>query len=313
MLKRFGVLGTTLAVVALSAVTASSASAALCYKVDPGESSKFKNSICTEEEAGGKWIHAEPVLFLDFDEDSQLWCAKLDTGELTIPAFPNPGCTGTKAVGNDYIKILVPGAVGTLPDISVTLGGSYPVHAQGSVANALTALSTTSGVALSGSGVTLLLLTTELSALGTFTSTFTKVKNSESIECNTTGDAKGVVLVKGEFHLVLAPMADLGILFLVSEFEVECPTGINVLVRGNLIGSVTNIGNETSELTGFGGVLEGSKGKQSLSEYINSTGTAVKAKLESEAGAGFAASAENVSEEVKLEVLGSQMIVINPR
>jgi len=205
----------------------------------------------------------------------------------------------------------------SLPDISVTLtGGVYPVHAQGSTAaTAATALETTGGGVLNGTGVTLLLLTTELSGLGTFTSDFTKVENPEKIKCNSAGDAAGVVLVKGEFHLVpisLSPL-NIGILFLVSEFEVECPGGINVLIRGNVLGSVNNIGSEGTELTGFGGSLLGEKGVQKLSEYYNDGGTKIKTSLESEAGAGFTKSAQQVAEEVPLQVLGSQMIVITGR
>src|ERR1700728_6075 len=104
-----------------------------------------------------------------------------------------------------------------LPDLSVTLtGGKYPVEATGKVTGK-TSLGTSSGVALSGEGVTLTLTQAELSALGTFTTSFTKVKQG-SIECHSNGDAAGVVLVKGEYHIVytsLSPLT-LGTLFLVS-------------------------------------------------------------------------------------------------
>jgi hypothetical protein len=204
----------------------------------------------------------------------------------------------------------------SLPDISVTLtGGVYPVHAQGSSkATAKTALETSGGGVLTGEGVTLLLLTTELSALGTFTSDFTKVVQ-EAKPCHTLGDAEGVVLLGGEFHLVpisLSPL-NIGILFLVTEFEIECPTGVNVLVRGNVLGSVEGIGSEGTELTGFSGVLLGEKGKQKISEYYNDGGTKIKTKLESEVGSGFTASSQQVGEPVGLQVLGSQMIVITGR
>jgi hypothetical protein len=203
-----------------------------------------------------------------------------------------------------------------LPDISVTLtGGKYPVHAVGSLAAAATKLGSASGVSLTGTGVTLLLLTAELSALGTFTTDFTGVENKEKVKCSSTGDAAGVVLVSGEFHLVpinLSPLT-LGILFLVSEVEIICPKGESPIVRGNVIGSVNGIGSEGTELTGFGGVLEGAEGKQNISEYYNDGGTKVKAKLEQEAGAGFVAADENVTGELGLSVLGSQMIVITNR
>jgi hypothetical protein len=204
----------------------------------------------------------------------------------------------------------------TLPDISVTLtGGTYPVTSTGSL-SAATKLASASGVALEGTGVTLLLVTKELSALGTFTSDFTKVIDpNNSKECSTTGDATGVVLIGGEFHLVPlenAAPSKLGILFLVSEATITCGT-LEVVVRGNVIGSVNGIGSEGTELTGFGGVLEGKEGKQNISEYFNDGGTKVKAKLESESGAGFVGADENVAGEVKLAVEGSKMVVISPR
>jgi hypothetical protein len=203
-----------------------------------------------------------------------------------------------------------------LPDISVTLtGGVYPIEAKGTLTAAATKLGSSTGVTLSGTGVTLLLKTAELSALGTFTTVFTKVKNSEGDECSSSGDAKGVVLVSGEFHLVpisLSPLT-LGILFLVSELEIACTAGVSPLVRGNVIGSINGIGSEATELTGFGGKLEGELGKQNISEYYNDGGTKIKAKLESEAGTGFAAADENVEGEVKLEVAGSKMLTITNR
>jgi hypothetical protein len=203
----------------------------------------------------------------------------------------------------------------TLPDISVTLtGGSYPLHAQGSLATAATALSNASGTVLSGTGVTFLALTTELSALGTFSADFIKISQG-SINCNTSGDAAGVILVNGEFHLVptnLSPL-NVGALLLISEFEVECPGGINIIIRGNLLAGVTNIGSEGTELTNLGGVLLGEKGKQQLSEYYNDGGTKVKTKLEAEAGAGFVAAGQQIEKELTLQVLGSKMLVITGR
>jgi hypothetical protein len=204
-----------------------------------------------------------------------------------------------------------------LPDISVTLtGGVYPVHAQGSTkATATTSLETAGGGLLNGSGATLLLLTSELSTLGRFTATFTHIENPEKIKCNTSGAPAGVVILEGEFHLVptsLSPL-NLGILFLVTEVELECPGGLSVIVRGNLLGGATGIGSEGTELTGFNVAIMGEKGKQRISEYYNDGGTKIKTKLELEAGSGFLASSLTIAEEIKLQVLGSQMIVITGR
>jgi hypothetical protein len=205
----------------------------------------------------------------------------------------------------------------SLPDISVTLtGGKYPVHSVGSLPNAATSLGSSSGIALEGKGVTLLLLTTELSALGTFTSDFTEVVEPLQNKCHTSGDAEGVVLVGGEFHLVptnLSPL-NLGTLFLVTEFVIICPIAGNITVHGNVLGSLNGIGSEGTELTGFSGTLKGENGKQQLSEYYNDGGTKVKTKLISESSlTGVTEADENVEGELGLSVLGSQMVVITGR
>jgi hypothetical protein len=205
-----------------------------------------------------------------------------------------------------------------LPDISVTLtGGIYPVHAVGTLPKALTFLGDASGVVLQGTGVTLLLLTKELSALGTFTTDFTNVEEPKTgAKCSSTGDASGVVLVSGEFHLVpleVSAALPLGVLFLVTTLEIKCKESIEVVVRGNTLSTLENIGTENQELTGFAGTLEGELGKPKHSEYFNDGGTKILTKLEIEAGAGEVAGDEDVVGQVGLSVLGSQMVVITNR
>jgi hypothetical protein len=203
-----------------------------------------------------------------------------------------------------------------LPDISVTLsGGTYPIHLQGSLPTTVAALITAADVPITSEGFTLLLLTTELSALGTFNMDFGKVVSENAVPCNTAGDLEGVVLAKGEFHLVpinLAPLT-LGILFLVSQFEIECPGSVGYVVRGNVAGSLNNIGTEATELTGLGTTVAAINRRQQISEYYNDGGTKIKTKLEIEAGAGFEATSLTVNAEIGLSVLGSQMIVITNR
>jgi hypothetical protein len=331
MLKRIAVAGASLvaALALIAAMASASAQASICLKLSNIEEhikeGQYTNPDCegdpTPNLLEGDWVLVEELTAFKRED---LWCAKL---RLVLPGgisgedgyFKTDKCEADEKLGDDelnasdWTEVVFPSG---LPDMSVTLsGGVYPINMEGSRTSATTSLGTASGVTLSGTGVTLALETTELSALGTFKSTFTKVKSSEGIECNTAGDAKGVVLVKGEFHLVpinLSPLST-GTLFLVSEAEIECPGGVNVVVRGALISSLNGIGSETTELTGFGGELKGSKGKQNLSEYYNVAGTKVKAKLESEAGVGFVMSDENISEEVKLTVEGSKMLVITGR
>jgi hypothetical protein len=209
-----------------------------------------------------------------------------------------------------------------LPDISITLiGGIYPMHAVGSCTKCETTLGPAAGgVTLKGEGVTLLLLTTELSALGTFTADFTKVINpSNNVDCNSSGDPAGVVLVSGEFHLVpisLAPLT-LGVLYLVTNFSIACSNLIEFLevtIRGNVLSSLEEIGSEATELTGFNVKLSvNNEDRQAIAEYYNDGGTKVKTKLELEDGSGFESAVEKINEKIPLNVLGSQMIVITDR
>jgi hypothetical protein len=204
----------------------------------------------------------------------------------------------------------------TLPDVSVSLGGTYPLHLQGTLTATATNLDTASGSRLEGTGVTLLLLTKELTSLGEFTSTFTKVHEpGKSAElCHTTGDATGVVLIGGIFHIVLtaASGGQLAVLYLVKETEIICPK-LEIAVKGSVI-STLKVGAEKEELTTASGKLSGNaKGEQELTEYVNDGGTISKALLLSNAGQGFVLSDEIVAEELKLEALESKMFVISPR
>jgi hypothetical protein len=202
----------------------------------------------------------------------------------------------------------------TLPDVSVTLtGGKYPLSVEGATATA-TSLGSASGVSLSGKGTKLALKASELSALGTFTATFSAVEEPANKEkCKTGSEAAGTVVSTGEYHVVplKTPAGAVGELFLVSAFEVTCGT-IKVKIRGSVLSSLS-AGSEGTELTKLGGVLEGSLGVQKLSEYLNDTGSVVKANLESDAGLEYVKADENVTGEVPLEVLGSQMLVITSR
>jgi hypothetical protein len=76
---------------------------------------------------------------------------------------------------------------------------------------------------------------------------------------------------------------------------------------------LTGTGTEGTELTSFSGALKGGGGTQEITEYYNSGGTKIRAKLEEESGAGFVFADENVAEEVPNTVLGSEMIVITGR
>jgi hypothetical protein len=209
-----------------------------------------------------------------------------------------------------------------LPDVSIALGGTYPLHLSVTLLNVRTELQTTAAQALKGSGLLLLLLTEQLTSLGSFEVLFTSVLNpggaSSCISENgTTKDASGLVLTLGTFHIVLVPPhGSLGILFLVQPLKIICG-GITVHVRGSVLSLITNAtGTEGTEYTGLTGELKaksGEAGVPEVTEYINEGGTIVKANLESDFGSEFVSSAEVVETTVTATALEGKMFVIKPR
>jgi hypothetical protein len=204
----------------------------------------------------------------------------------------------------------------TLPDISIALGGTYPLHSEGSLPTAATELSTSGGSVLTAVGVSLLVLSIELSALGTFSSTFLKVKRKTE-GCHSVGDEQGVVLVSGEVHAVLGPggTKKLGFsLFLLTRFLIICEDGLEIEVLGSVLGTAALNGEvETEEYEVARGKLTAKIGVPALSEYFNDGGTIVKAGLESESGGGFVKSAENVEGELILTTLNGKMYTVTGR
>src|ERR1700691_4748004 len=69
-----------------------------------------------------------------------------------------------------------------LPDVSIALGGSYPLHLEVTNLNVATQLATTSAEGLKGTGLLLLFLTEALTSLGSFETLFTSVLDPTSGE-----------------------------------------------------------------------------------------------------------------------------------
>jgi hypothetical protein len=249
-------------------------------------------------------------------QDSQRWLTIQSTQEFEMNRFKLVGVM--LGVLFALAAMATSASAFTLPDVSVTLtGGTYPLHLEANNPAAKTFLESASGVGLEGTGVSTLLLATELSALGTFASLFLGViLAANHAKCHTGNNAAGVVSVGGEYHIVpLNNKGKIGLLFLVSEFQILCgePTEATITIRGDTLGSITNAGTENQELTSLTGALLGSLGKPELSEYINDTGSIIKAKLESDAGLEFVAANEDINEPNTFLVLGSQMLVITGR
>lgn len=201
-----------------------------------------------------------------------------------------------------------------LPDISIALGGTYPIHLQfGDNGKTKSLLETTTAQALHGEGLLLLLLTTELSALGKYEALFLNVIGPlpKTTNCNTEGDKKGEVLTKGEFHIVyisLKPLT-LGIAFLTELITIKCEK-TTTEVRGCALSSLEA---GEGEITKISGELTGKEGKNTLTKYFNDEGKEVSCKLESEFGTGFKQSAEIVREPIPLEALEGKMFEITGR
>jgi len=225
-----------------------------------------------------------------------------------------------KAIGVALMALFVLGiaatsAFATLPDVSIALGGAYPLHLNfADNGETATKLESTAGSTLTGKGFLLLLLAKELSSLGTYNTLFLNVVMGTK-KCNTAGDKAGEVLLpENEYHVVfpsLSPLT-LGIAFLVKETEITCET-LKLKVKGCALANITDPKTATEEATLATGELTGSKGKNTLTEYDNAEGTAkVKCILETNFGTGFLQSDEVVGEAVHLLVLESKMFTISP-
>jgi hypothetical protein len=205
----------------------------------------------------------------------------------------------------------------TLPDLSIALGGSYPLHLEVTMLNVAVEFSTTGAESFKGTGLLLLFLTEQLTSLGSYELLYTSVLNpSDDEECfsetGTTKDPAGEVLTLGTFHIVLRPGGSLGILYLMQPLKIVCGA-VTVHLRGSMLSSLNGAGTEGSELTSIKGLLSGKTGKPELTEYLNDGGTIVGAKLEADFGTGFLATDVSVAAEITATALEGKMFVITTR
>jgi hypothetical protein len=128
----------------------------------------------------------------------------------------------------------------------------------------------------------------------------------EKQQCNTPGDAEGVILLSGEADLVDAVGGIPAVLLVIpGTLEILCgplakPT-LTLKTTGGVIGKI-NVTDGT-EITSFKGALKCTKannGKQELKELINGEGKAVKMILSMNLGEGAESACEEVKEEVTL-------------
>ncbi len=218
---------------------------------------------------------------------------------------------------------LVAASAFALPDISVTLTSTFPLHLEYNSATVLTKLENANGGVLTGEGLKLLSLVTALGSPGTFHATFKKVEKAGVEKCFNTGvEANGEVATEGRSDIVYTSLAgstqglQIGVLLLLTPLtgaaEISCPTNANKMkVQGDIIASINLLakGNTAQkQYSGMAGVLAGTTGKQTIRAFWNSAGTALLAKLESNIdGAGFKESNQVVEGEPEQTALEGKM------
>jgi hypothetical protein len=210
-----------------------------------------------------------------------------------------------------------------LPDISVTLGSTYPLHLNySSEAIETVPIESGGGALFEGKGLHVLYLVGTLTSLGTFRAIFLNVGSGENKteKCLSTANT-GEVLEEGEFHVVytsLSPLT-LGVLYLPKEITITCPgAGISFKLKGSVIGAIRfPSANENEQLTGLRSLLTGSGGKQQFRAYENESGGKLLAQLLcNKAGTGFKECNQVIGtggEEPEATALESKKFVITKR
>jgi hypothetical protein len=125
--------------------------------------------------------------------------------------------------------------------------------------------------------------------LGTFTITFKECSSAiTGTECNSEGDAAGVVLTLGSWHLVLTTKAGEDrhlIWFLFREFVLKCGT-VSITLKGNLLGEITPA-NKLTKAYAIKIETAGPTTQQEYTSFENDSGATVSASLLTAGALGF--------------------------
>ena len=210
-----------------------------------------------------------------------------------------------------------------LPDVSITLGGAYPLHLEVTLLTIPTKLSNVVNQDIEGVGLLVLYLLTALGHLGSFEALFTKTKREGKACFSEEGGVKDPseeILTKGSWHIVYTSLAgsaqglQLGILHLVAPVTIKCGAE-EIHVQGDILSSVESLaGTEATEYTSLTGILKGNgSGAPNIKFFYNEGGTSVKAKLEANFGTGFKEAAEEVEGGVTVTALEGKMFVVTSR
>ncbi|MFI5091352.1 MAG: hypothetical protein ACHP7P_15020 [Terriglobales bacterium] len=205
-----------------------------------------------------------------------------------------------------------------LPDAHLALGEAYPLHLN-FADNGKTPIEfqSTGGGKLSGKGLLVLFLSSELSALGRYEALFLNFGISKE-SCNSEGDKTGEVLTTGDYHIVwLTLVSDpakaltIGVAFLVlPDVVIKCGK-LEITLAGCVLGSIE--GENAADVTKVTDKLESDKkGKNLLTKYYNNEGKLVGCTFFSQFGKGleFLQSSVAVGEPIPLEALEKKMFTI---
>jgi hypothetical protein len=213
------------------------------------------------------------------------------------------------------LGITTSSAFAALPDISITLGGVYPLKLEVTLPTAKTKLTNVVKENVKGEGLLIIYYLTELGHLGTFEALFTKTKKGSTACFSEEGgkkDPSEEILTHGSWHIVYTSLSPLqsGILYLVAPVTIKCGAE-EVDVKGDTLSSVVSNGSNTEERTTLSGVLKGNEeGSPNIKFYENEGGTSIKAKLEANFGTGFKEADEEVEEPVTVTAQEGKMFVI---
>jgi hypothetical protein len=174
-------------------------------------------------------------------------------------------------------------AVNLLPNaLTLTTGVKFTLTGKTTLAGGVAAKFNSGIASITAETVEAELKGEDMSSLGTAKLDFIKSATLGK-NCNTAGDAVGVVLVAATYHLVLeVTKKEYGLLFLVPATEILCE-GLNLTVTGSQLTLITILkeagSNDTKLYDSKGECSAAGSSKPKVSKYFTDTGEAT-AKLE---------------------------------
>ncbi|HTZ88145.1 MAG TPA: hypothetical protein VMB05_15880, partial [Solirubrobacteraceae bacterium] len=159
-----------------------------------------------------------------------------------------------------------------LPDMHVLSGDTYPVTGENVLKGAeIVVFETELGEKIVAGEIERKLTLKELSSKGFLTIDLRKATEPKAkLECNTKGDAAGIILITADFDLVVVSMFPLvpAVLLLFPELTFECGN-MKIKARAPVLLGLTKA-EAGLDTEGIGFTLKCTpKGKQELKEYLN--------------------------------------------